>query len=261
MERNRRHLIVNGLGLAVAFRARGNTRTKQPSDVPNRRAHAQALLQSIDAIGDPAAQNRPGAYLEIQGRPNEPFVTKSLDASGLHLLRVSTDRENADASTRATVFASAAGLGKLRQKIQAFQEEDTKNGRPKNADLVQSISAIVEAGLRALWRSPHAKLPAQGHVHPWEIWLERDEADEFLERAQALGIHFEGDRLQFPEDIVVVGHGTHDQIAEAFRNFGTVKALAAPTVLSDWSCPRFTGQSGGFGFGLDELAGRAPLQA
>jgi len=27
-------------------------------------------------------------YLDIEARPNEPFVTKSLDASGLHLLRV-----------------------------------------------------------------------------------------------------------------------------------------------------------------------------
>ncbi|MBL4929454.1 S8 family peptidase [Tabrizicola sp. KVB23] len=99
---------------------------------------------------------------------------------------------------------------------------------------MQSISAIVEAGLRALWRSPAAKFPAHGEVHPWEIWLERAEADRFLERAVALGIRFEGDRLQFPEDVVVVGHGTHDQIADAVRSFGTVKALAAPSVLSDY---------------------------
>ena len=191
-------------------------------------------MRAIDAIGDPAAQDRPGVYLEIQARPNEPFVTKSLDASGLHLLKVSTEPANADAPARATVFASAAGVVNLRKKIQAFQDANTKNGRPKNADLVQSISAIVEAGLRALWRSPHARFPPQGPVHPWEIWLERNEADNFLERAQAIGIRFEGDRLQFPEDVVVVGYGTHDQIANAVRIFGTVKALAAPSVLSDF---------------------------
>jgi hypothetical protein len=32
----------------------------------------------------------------------------------------------------------------------------------------------------------------------------------------------------------VVGHGTYAQIAEAVRNLATVKALAAPTVLSDY---------------------------
>lgn len=161
-------------------------------------------------------------------------MTKSLDASGLRLLKVSADPENEAAPARATVFASPVGLGKLRKKVEAFQDENTKKDRPKNADLVQSISAIVEAGLRALWRSPPARFPARGPVHPWEIWLERNEADQFLERAQALGVAFEGDRLQFPEDIVVVGHGTHDQIAAAVRNLGAVKALAAPTVMSDY---------------------------
>lgn len=234
MERNRPHLIVNGLGQAVAFQAKGSARPRRPSDVPDRRAHAQALLRAIDEIGDPAAQDRPGVYLEIQARPNEPFVTKSLDASGLRLLKVSTDPVNEATPARATVFASPAGVRNLRKKVQAFQNENTKKDRPKNADLVQSISAIVEAGLRALWRSPHTRFPAQGPVHPWEIWLEQNEAGKFLERAQALGIRFEADRLQFPEDIVVVGHGTHDQIAQAVRQYGAVKALAAPTVLSDF---------------------------
>lgn len=181
-----------------------------------------------------AAQDRPGVYLEIEARPNEPFVTKSLDSSGLRLLKVSTVPENEATPARATVFASPAGVSNLRKKVQAFQDENTKKDRPKNADLVQSISAIVEAGLRALWRSPHARFPAQGPAHPWEIWLERNEAGQFLEHAQALGIRFEADRLQFPEDVVVIGYGTHDQISEAVRHFGTVKALAAPTVLSDF---------------------------
>ncbi|WP_323718398.1 S8 family peptidase [Paracoccus aminovorans] len=242
MERNRPHLIVNGLGQAVAFQAKGGGQTKRPSDVPNRRAHAQALLRAIDEIGDPAEQGRPGVYLEIEARPNQPFVTKSLDASGLHLLRVDSAAENEATPARATVFASPVGVANLRKKVEAFQDEDTPKGRPKNADLVQSIKAIVEAGLRALWRSPSAKFPEDDGVsHPWEIWLDRTGADRFIAHARGLGIRFEGGeaqveggRLEFPEDVVVVGHGTHDQIANAVRNLGTIKALAAPTVLSDF---------------------------
>lgn len=122
--------------------------------MPDRRAHALALLRAIDGFGDPAEQGRPGVYLEIEARPNEPFVTKSLDSSGLRLLRVDAADENGDAPARATVFASPAGVANLRRKVEAFQDEDTPSGRPRNADLVQSIRAIVEAGLRALWRSP-----------------------------------------------------------------------------------------------------------
>lgn len=210
--------------------------------MPNRRAHALALLRAIDGLGDPAEQGRPGVYLEIEARPNEPFVTKSLDSSGLHLLRVDAAAENGAAPARATVFASPAGVANLRRKVEAFQDEDTPKGRPKNADLVQSIRAIVEAGLRALWRSPAAKFPADdGATHPWEIWLDRSEADHFIAHARGLGIRFEGGegqpgggRLEFPEDVVVVGHATHAQIAGAVRSLGIVKALAAPTVLSDY---------------------------
>lgn len=235
MERNRPHLIANSLGQAIEFQAKGGGQPKHPSDVPNRRAHAQALLRAIDELGDPVQDNRPGVYLEIKSRPNEPFVTKSLNASGLKLLNVSASLDDAEAPERATVFASSKGIKNLRKKVQAFRDENTKKDRPKNADLVQSISAIVEAGLRALWRSPNNQFPANdGQVHPWEVWLERDEAGQFLERSRDIGIVFEGDQLQFPEDVVVVGHSTHDQLAEAVRNFGIVKALAAPTVLSDY---------------------------
>lgn len=158
------------------------------------------------------------------------------------MLKVDTGAENDAAPARATVFASPAGLASLRKKVAAFQDEDTPTGRPKNADLVQSIGAIVEAGLRALWRSPPAKFPADdGLPHPWEIWLDRIGADHFIAHARGLGIRFEGGdgqaeggRLEFPEDVVVVGYGTQAQIADAVRSLGTVKALAAPTVLSDY---------------------------
>lgn len=139
--------------------------------------------------GIPQSRGALGVYLEIEARPNEPFVTKSLDSSGLHLLRVDAAADNAAAPARATVFASPAGVANLRRKVEAFQDEDTPKGRPKNADLVQNIRAIVEAGLRALWRSPAAKFPADdGATHPWEIWLDRSEADHFIAHTRGLGI-------------------------------------------------------------------------
>lgn len=238
MVRNLRHLILNSPGKAVPFQAKSGGSVERPSDVPDRRVHALALLRAIDEIGDPSALGRPGAYLEIAARPNEALVTKSLDASGLSLLRVARGGEN----EVATVFASPDGVASLRKKVKAFQDEDTKQGRPKNADLVQSIGAIFEAGLLALWRSPSARFPADnGATHPWELWLERNGADDFIAKARGLGIHFEGGkthaeagRIEFPEDVVVVGHGTHAQVAEAVISLGTVRALAAPAVLTDY---------------------------
>jgi hypothetical protein len=50
-------------------------------------------------------------------------------------------------------------------------KKDGSEGRPYNADLVQSIGAIVEAGLRALWRSPDVKFPDGDGATPWEFGL------------------------------------------------------------------------------------------
>src|SRR5690606_35207034 len=123
----------------------------------------------------------------------EVMVTSGLSASGLTLLRVqpATSEEQA---ARATVFASADGIDKLRQKITDFSEKnrtkkDGSEGRPYNADLVQSIGAIVEAGLRALWRSPNQKFPEDNDARPWEIWLDKEAAARFIGSAPEYGVN------------------------------------------------------------------------
>lgn len=165
------------------------------------------------------------------------MVTKSLDASDLKLLRV--EPGDVDEMSQATVFASAKGLAKLRKKIQDFETENVKKkdgslGRPKNADLAQSISAIVEAGLRALWRSPPQRFPNDNAVVPWEVWLDRDNADAFIDAAIARGIAFGPDRLEFPEDIVVIANAASADLAALVRSVAGVKALAAPSTTADF---------------------------
>lgn len=166
------------------------------------------------------------------------MATSGLDASGLTLLRVEPATAD-DQAARATVFASENGIGKLRQKIEAFREKnrtkkDGSEGRAFNADLVQSIGAIVEAGLRALWRSPNQKFPDGDGARPWEIWLDKATADYFIASAPECGVVISIDRLEFPEDIVVIGTATSEALALAVRRLGGVRALAAPTVTADY---------------------------
>lgn len=166
------------------------------------------------------------------------MVTSGLDASGLRLLKVqpaSGEKEPA----RATVFASGDGINKLRQKVSDFSEKnrikkDGTEGRPYNADLVQSIGAIVEAGLRALWRSPGQKFPERNDKRPWEIWLDKEAAADFIVGAPDYGVGISVDRLEFPEDIVIIGTATSDALALAIRRLAGVRALAAPTVTADY---------------------------
>lgn len=167
----------------------------------------------------------------------------SLDASGLKLLRYVEGTNAENNLENATVFATTKGIEKLRKKIEEFRTEETKDrekngevipGRPKNADLVQSISAITEAGLRALWRSPSQSFPQEQGAAIWEIWLDPAEAEAFVAGAEAYGVAIATDRLEFPEDIVVIGHATRDALAMAVRRLGGVRAMAAPTITADF---------------------------
>jgi hypothetical protein len=201
------------------------------------------LLHAIDALPSITTEGLPGLYLEVTSRPNERLKKDSLDSSGVELLRCDLEVEDGVTTEIATVFATASGVEKLRKKVEQFRTEDTpdreKNGelipgRPKNANLVQSLAAIIEAGLRALWRSPQDKFPGNANSVHWEIWLDLESADAFIQRAVGFGVLIGADRLQFPEDIVVIGQATRDQLALAVRRLGGVRALAVPTVTADF---------------------------
>ncbi|MBD3624563.1 MAG: S8 family peptidase [Rhodobacteraceae bacterium] len=243
MVRDLRHFHLRNLGQPRPFQAKGGGGPKRPSDVPSRAAHAQSLLQAIDALPDIPDADLPGVYLEVRSRAEERLKKDSLDASGLTLLRIDETPDPGGAQERATVFATAKGVEKLRQKVEQFRDEDTpdreKNGevvpgRPRNADLVQSVAAITEAGLRALWRSPSEKFPANDGATVWEVWLEPETADGFVAAAPEYGVVIGADRLVFPEDIVVIAHADRNQLAQAVRRLGGVRALAAPTVTAEF---------------------------
>lgn len=197
------------------------------------------MLQALDSLPNLADNDLPGVYLEIEGRPNEAFITKSLNASELKLLRVQLPSDDSTKSARATVFATPGGINKLRTKVENFATKNSKRrdgteGRPQNADLVQSIAAITEAGLRALWRSPEQKFPDGNMEVPWELWLEKNQADEFIAAAAEFGVIVGGDSIEFPEDIVVIAMATRDSLAVAVRRLTGIRALAAPTVTADY---------------------------
>lgn len=166
-----------------------------------------------------------------------------MDASGLELLRYASKLENATTIETATVFATSTGVKNLRKKVEQFENEDTPArekdgqlvpGRPKNANLVQSLAAITEAGLRALWRGPQAKFPADNILAHWEVWLDPGTADIFIAGAAEFGVELGTDQLNFPEDTVITARASQIQLALAVRRLGGVRALAAPASSADF---------------------------
>ena len=189
------------------------------------------------------AEGLPGVYLEVTAPAGEPLKKDSLNSSDLTLLHYDEGTLSLTNQETATVYATASAIEKLRTKVTQFETQDNPDrekdgqvipGRPRNADLVQSIATLTEAGLRALWRSPAGKFPQTQAATNWELWLDREAADAFALGAQAYGVAIGQERLEFPEDIVVIANGTRDALANAIRHLRGVKAMAAPTVTADF---------------------------
>ena len=108
--------------------------------------------------------------------------------------------------TLATVYVPHNRRAYFLNKLRAYAEEETKGGRPKNANLINSISDIRRAVLESFWQDEPTLLP---NADPqWiEVWLSNDQ-DSIVERFDALVRqqnieHAEG-VLKFPERSVRV---------------------------------------------------------
>ena len=238
-DRNLTHLVLEGITSSKEFNGRGGGGGGRPSDVPDRRQHAERLIDAIDAIQTvPTAH---AAYMEIVGRPGEGFLADKFDVSGLSLLRLHEGDPEHNIPARATVMANreSRGIAKLRKKIADFTDQDGRPNRdgqtrPKNADLAQSIDTIAQAGLRELWRHPTNPFPQVEGPTDWEVWITPDELDTFIQAAPQHGVIVYGDRLSFPEDTVVVATCTVQQLAAVVTETGIVRGVAQPGVPVDF---------------------------
>ena len=73
------------------FRAKTGGGQRHAANVPDRAAHAQALLRALDALPDLKTANLPGVYIEVESPPNERLKKESLDTRELSLRRSSTE--------------------------------------------------------------------------------------------------------------------------------------------------------------------------
>lgn len=190
------------------------------------------MLQQLRALRPD--EGRPGTYVELVGRSGEPIDAGKFDKSGLTLLKVDPARF-AGGAGELVFFAPRAALESVTRKVEAFRDEDTRNGRPKNADLVQSIGSLRRASLQSLWRGPAAAFPEQRHtVVDWEVWLRTDAVDAFVAAVQAAEVHVSEDRLTFPEQTVVQVAASPEDLLPLVLGAAGVMALAKPSTTAEF---------------------------
>jgi len=214
----------------------------------SRSQHSQSLLSQIDNLV-PVAEERAteqreegvtegnGIYVTFESEPMFELKFESLDVSrsGIELCVV---KRLPDARTQATVFIPDGRLRYFLKKIEAYRDEDTKPKtefsptRPKNQDLVESISNIRLAALEALWLEEGLPFPQSTEVRTWEVWLRKSGSVDHLERLRAFASHFDlvvGQQLvTFVDRTIVHVRGTAANLARSVEILGMIAELHAP---------------------------------
>ena len=165
-----------------------------------------------------------GMYLEFDGFPLHDLKLESLEAkhSGIALLSVSRDERNVE---HATVFVPEKKLEYFLKRVEAYEKEKTVKGARKNAPMIEAVSDLRLATLRALWTDEPSRYPKKGAPVWWELWLRRDGGRE-IERvsafAKAAKMTLELSRLTFSDRTVVAIFGTEDQLSSSLTVLGDI---------------------------------------
>ncbi|WP_428422646.1 S8 family peptidase [Methylibium sp.] len=238
----RAHLVLHDTSQALGFTAHSPGGGAKALPERDRQAHGQVLrgqLQVLEPIAAETAQAQRerglesgiGLQIEFEGQPDVELAFQSLanDAKKIELLSV---RKAGDV-TFANVFVPDGKLEHFERYIVDYLA-DRKGKGDRSLDhkaLINTISAIRRAELRALWTDDVELLPADPTAaFWWEVWLpvrgdRQQVVADFRALAQAAGCEVSAHQAQFPERTVVLMFGSQAQFGQAVMLLNCVAEL------------------------------------
>ncbi len=154
---------------------------------------------------------RNGVYIEFISDPGAELVTKSLEdmkSKEVRLLNVRTEESDGGGlTTLATVYVSNKKKSYFINKLEKYISENTATGKPKNQDLIASISEVRSALLvDSFWTDTKESKPSTDKT--WiEVWLRGDsdnDAKKFNGILSKLKLESRPGVIRFPERMVKV---------------------------------------------------------
>jgi len=239
----RPHLILSQTSEPKDFTAH-NTGGGSNAVIPElpRNQHGTSLLAQLEII-KPIAQQTIGLQQELglesglglqiqfQSQPDIELAFESLgnDTKHIELLSIRKDGD----TTIANVFVPDGKLAHFEKCIIDYLAgKKNKNGKPiDNKKLLNTISAIRTAELRALWTDDINVLP-ENHEESfwWEVWLtNRGDREtivaDFKKLANPTGCTVSDARVDFPERTVVLMYGSEQQLSQSVMTLNCVAEL------------------------------------
>lgn len=213
----------------------GGPKLRQQDRIP----HGQSLLDKLEQVRQQAevlGQQRAaygldadtGICVQFASEAGYDLVEKSLEnrAQGIELLNLA----KAEGVTTATVFIPDGKVSFFIERVEAYLNEETDSGKPKNEKLIAGIADIQAAVFEAFWTDAPALMPQVGENAWWEIWLRSgDDAQqaeaEFRDFANAEHISVAERVLRFPGRLVLHARATRDQISQSIDLLNRIAEL------------------------------------
>ncbi len=215
------HIFIAGGGKVEGYRRRKQKIDPPPLPRRDRAAHAAALEAAIGAAlagareqmggRDPAlATGVPGFYLEVVVPGGERAVIDQLANRRQGMEVVAVNDGAAGGLITASVFVPAQAENYYLTKVEAYRDQVTDAGRPRNEPLITRMETIRLGSARSLFTDEDRLFPSDPAERVWwEVWLRVGRREAFERLAFAMNLDLRRHAVKFPErEVVLVLSGT-----------------------------------------------------
>lgn len=218
---------INNTGLNLPPRNRAQHAEHLIRQIEQAREQEAQIIQEQKAFGLDAGN---GIYISFESEPTFDLKFESLEfqRGGIELCSIKQVGEQ----SVATVFVPEGKLAHFLNKISQYRDEETtprspgKPAKPRNKDLVESISAIKLAALRQLWTDEPKLFPEGDESIWWEVWLRHSrqvDYEGFLrQHAARLEMTVSEEAIHFLDRTVLLVHGTKEQMTRSIHLLGSI---------------------------------------
>ncbi|WP_018923559.1 S8 family peptidase [Salsuginibacillus kocurii] len=224
------NLFIEEFINSIPYTSRQTARTPA-LPLRDRLTHGQRLRRKFDQLWKEEEEQenarnavslptRQGTYIEFESSPDFKLVSKSLEdrLQGIRLLNVRTQTVNDKEVIRATVYVPKGKENTYLKKIDAYLEEETPTGKPKNQPLINSIEGVKLAVLESFWPVSQVRWIPNEDAEWCEIWLSGEQEEIEIRFREIiisqLNLPIQDETLRFPERTVLLVKANREQLEE-----------------------------------------------
>ena len=236
-QRNLPNFYIAAKGDSQNYTSPGGGGRKKSFPPRNRIQHAETLKQAFEKALENYQQQKllrepelsveeAGFYLEFQIPKSELIALEFLEnkPKNIELVAVKSSDESEE-TVSATVFVPEKASDFFASKIEAYRDEETEKGNPKNEPLIARLDDISLGTVRGLFTDNLSSFPSSESQEVWwEVWLRHGCRESFQQIAEILDIRIT-QHFTFPEREVVLTLTSVINLSRIIINNGLIAEL------------------------------------